>query len=733
MTDFYQSPADKLRFEILLKSLLEGSLNLAIIGEDEVALANYGRQIYDHLVEVGETHVEWWNSADSEKLVDRFNDILAELTVDQALDKSQKRSPKRYMIFPDTHTIQDFELQLLARLINGFPTSNINLVLVVNQNDPYEEKLSVFGKNMLQWILESENPSGAPKPGAKKPKKSNRIETLDETPKESLDAIADFSATFAATLASGKFPAPGAPSKSLPKDGAELKGSFDPILDSAPNPGGSKSGASEQHSNQRSALKGSLSTKIVGILIFAIVASVGAIGLIYQDEVLKQAKSLEDFVSGKKPGAAKAEKDLKTPAPSTEVASKPAESNPVGTVGTVATAVPATPSDPGAAAPTGATGATGATVAPVTPGTPVTPLVPSSAGAPGEAKPPAPTPVQAPPGAPTTPTPSTVVPNKPVTSGTPATAQTPSASPNSSVGMSSSTKMPVKTDDSLIPNKEVVISTPPATVTPNTKAPNQVLSKVTPVAPPAPPTQNPTAPTLGEIKTDPKINAKTDAKADVKTEVKTEVKAEPKRSVREDLKSPPPNTQAAQTPQAPQTQSNSPKAVNAQQNKLKETPELKEAKEAKEMRDSREVKESKPFAKTPTPPAIKEADALPKLAPKPEKTEEKPKSSASDNSGGFKPRPEDQRWIQQLPEDAWVMQHAALDTMEEALSFQQSSPFYKDGRVMYTKRREAAPYYIVVTGPYSSRQDAESEIRKHPIMSKSWVRSARSIKNQFED
>ena len=93
MTDFYQSPADKLRFEILLKSLREGSLNLAIIGEDEVALANYGRQIYDHLIEIGETNVEWWNSADSEKLVQRFNDILSELTVDEALDKTQKRPP----------------------------------------------------------------------------------------------------------------------------------------------------------------------------------------------------------------------------------------------------------------------------------------------------------------------------------------------------------------------------------------------------------------------------------------------------------------------------------------------------------------------------------------------------------------------------------------------------------------------------------------------------------------
>ena len=38
MSDFYQSHADKLRFEILLKSLREGRLNLAILGDDEAAL-----------------------------------------------------------------------------------------------------------------------------------------------------------------------------------------------------------------------------------------------------------------------------------------------------------------------------------------------------------------------------------------------------------------------------------------------------------------------------------------------------------------------------------------------------------------------------------------------------------------------------------------------------------------------------------------------------------------------
>ena len=49
MTDFYQSPGDKLRLDILLKTLNEGNLNLAILGEDDVGLAHYARRIAQHL------------------------------------------------------------------------------------------------------------------------------------------------------------------------------------------------------------------------------------------------------------------------------------------------------------------------------------------------------------------------------------------------------------------------------------------------------------------------------------------------------------------------------------------------------------------------------------------------------------------------------------------------------------------------------------------------------------
>ena len=305
MSDFYQSPADKLRFEILLKSLREGRLNLAILGDDEVALTYYGRRIFQHLREQGEQHVELWTSADSEKLVDRFNEILSELTVDQAVDKGNKAAPKRFMIFPDTQAIQEFELQLLARLVNGFPASNINLILLVNNQTSYEKKLATFGKNLLQWVLESEDPT---------PSKTQRIETREDfsaSQKTTAPSVSGSGKTFTvppAPLPPLDMPDPdGAPTKASSLAAAEatpeLVDPIEPVMGEEVPSGTTLSGEELAKEWADSAAAAKRSTKIVAILLVAILGSLATFGFLYQDMIREEAEALQDYLGGKKPTA----------------------------------------------------------------------------------------------------------------------------------------------------------------------------------------------------------------------------------------------------------------------------------------------------------------------------------------------------------------------------------------------------------------------------------------------
>jgi septal ring-binding cell division protein DamX len=57
--------------------------------------------------------------------------------------------------------MQDFELQLLARLVNGFPAGNISIILLINSAGNYQSKIDAFGKNLLKWDVETE--AGEPK------------------------------------------------------------------------------------------------------------------------------------------------------------------------------------------------------------------------------------------------------------------------------------------------------------------------------------------------------------------------------------------------------------------------------------------------------------------------------------------------------------------------------------------------------------------------------------------
>jgi septal ring-binding cell division protein DamX len=437
MSDFYQSPGDKLRFDILLKTLREGSLNLAILGDDDIALAHYARMIFQGLREPGKIEVELWTSADSEKLVQRFNDILSEVSVDQALDKSQRAATKRYMVFPDTQSIQDIDLQLLARLINGFPASNIHVVLLVNRLEPHERKLSAFGKNLMQWVLESEHPAPA------KPQRMQRIETRDESPAASSEPLVH------------------ADSDALVKPSAPA--AFDPVLSAAAAPAPSW----EEPAQEQPVKPGN--SRLAWGLLGVFVLSLGLSAYLYRAPLLAELENMQSYLS-------RSDKSGKTA---------------------------------------------------------------KDAGVP----------------------------------------------PVPAVNMSSTTQLPVKPDDSLIPEKEAIIKT-------------EDKAESAPVAPPA----------------------------------------------------------------------------------------------------------ATPVAVAPAPVAS-------------------PPSRAQ----------EEKAWVNNLPAAGWVLQHAAFDTQQEIESFQAKTPVFKDGQVLKTQRKTGATYFILVTGPYATRQEAENLIKTNPAMAKSWLRATKSLKTQFQD
>jgi cell division septation protein DedD len=113
--------------------------------------------------------------------------------------------------------------------------------------------------------------------------------------------------------------------------------------------------------------------------------------------------------------------------------------------------------------------------------------------------------------------------------------------------------------------------------------------------------------------------------------------------------------------------------------------------------------------------------------PKPAKPADSPKPASAS------PQADDTAWVAQLKDDAWVMQHGAFDSLSEARSFQSSALGYKAGQVFFTQRKGSKPYYILITGPYVDKAQAEALMRQNPPLAKAWLRSAKSIKTQFQE
>ena len=320
MTHFYQSPSDKARFDVLLKVLSEEGPNLAIIGDDEVALAHYGRTIYQRLSQLPNAQVDLWGAIDAEKLVSRFNEILAELTLEQAQDKSQKAPIRRCFIITDAHAVQTLELQLLSRLIQGFPASHVHAVLLIHRNEPYQKKLEVFGKSLLRWELESEHPA---------PVRMQRIETRDvETPAPAAAPVASTASVLGTRQASRG--AAGAVAASAPAlSQAAAPSAADPVSASAPATPPSAlpefdhpvSGELPQAAPGASGKPPARGSRLGWGLLLALLMALTVMAALNLDRISQELEQLERYVSGKRAPGAQAESEAAKAAASVNMSS----------------------------------------------------------------------------------------------------------------------------------------------------------------------------------------------------------------------------------------------------------------------------------------------------------------------------------------------------------------------------------------------------------------------------
>jgi len=110
---------------------------------------------------------------------------------------------------------------------------------------------------------------------------------------------------------------------------------------------------------------------------------------------------------------------------------------------------------------------------------------------------------------------------------------------------------------------------------------------------------------------------------------------------------------------------------------------------------------------------------------------EAPVKKKSDKETKAEPN-SDEVWVEQLPANAWVVQLAAMDTQDDMRSFQRSNAAYAKTRILRARQKDSGKrYFILVAGPFESKAQADAYMQTSPLLSKGWLRSSKSMKNQF--
>ncbi|MEK9812404.1 MAG: hypothetical protein VW440_05100 [Bordetella sp.] len=151
--DLFVRPDDKVRLDRMVRAVTDEQLSIALISHSDALLDHYGRLFAEQLRRTSRLAVEIYSPDSTDALIDRFNRILASMSVSEALKTEGSMAPSRLLLVYDGRATGVREVQLLARLLKDFPGANTRVALLLHAHADAPKKVEAFGKRMVHWEL----------------------------------------------------------------------------------------------------------------------------------------------------------------------------------------------------------------------------------------------------------------------------------------------------------------------------------------------------------------------------------------------------------------------------------------------------------------------------------------------------------------------------------------------------------------------------------------------------
>jgi|TARA_B110000967_G_C18899101_1_gene573196 hypothetical protein len=157
MGDIFYSKRDKLNFLSALNSVVNESLSLVIVSETPALLNYYSRMLVARLRKVKGINLGVFLPTTTDGLLKKFNDILADMTLEEAKEQPTGDASLNVMVIHDANSVADEQWVLLSRLMADFPGVNVRLVLFLDERlvGECDSLIGRLGKDLYRWAVSS--------------------------------------------------------------------------------------------------------------------------------------------------------------------------------------------------------------------------------------------------------------------------------------------------------------------------------------------------------------------------------------------------------------------------------------------------------------------------------------------------------------------------------------------------------------------------------------------------
>ena len=120
-------------------------------------LDHYSRMLVTHLRDLQNFQVEVFLPNDTDSLLNRFNHILAKMTMEEARKPADASALVHLLVVNDAKSVKQDQWNLLVRLMTDFPGTNVRLVMFIDKTGwpGFEKLLTMFGRQLYRWVVDT--------------------------------------------------------------------------------------------------------------------------------------------------------------------------------------------------------------------------------------------------------------------------------------------------------------------------------------------------------------------------------------------------------------------------------------------------------------------------------------------------------------------------------------------------------------------------------------------------